>query len=207
MKIYSKEQAESLLLKEDNECLNAIFEKCPQPMCFVSGDGYFIKPNEALCALVEYSYTELTQKRFIDITHPEDISYDLKELERLLDDKISHYVIFKRYITKSGRVVPLLVTQYKVQDEEGNLMYYVSHIVPIKNGSEENIRKWVLQYQTETCTNYKQKIGVWLIDNWKVVISILVMLATFAFFAIDFRTVFIKNYEIQQQLLEQFQKP
>lgn len=207
MKKYSKEETRLLLEKSegDKNCFAAIFKKCPQPMSIISTDGTFIKPNEALCTFLEYSFSELKNKTFYDITHPEDITTELKELERLLDNEIDHFVLFKRFITKGGRVAPILLTMFRVNDEENNLMYYVSHIVPIKNGSETNVKKWVLEHDTKKNLNIKEKIGLFIVDNWKFVFTLLISIAGIVYLALDFRDIVLENYEIQRELLDKLE--
>jgi len=204
MRKYNKLEILEILDKNEvnKEHLAAIFRKCPQPMSIISTDAYFVKPNEALCNFLEYSFSELQNKTFYDITHPEDLTNELKEIERLLDNDIDHFVLFKRYISKGGRIAPALLTLFKVDDEEGNIMYYISHIVPVKNGAENNIKKWVFEHSTNPNTNFKEKAGIWMVENWKFVFSFLLILVGIIYVAIDFRTIFLNNYEIQKELLE-----
>jgi len=207
MKKYSKEEAKRLLEKSegDKNCFAAIFKRCPQPMSILSTDGCFIKPNEALCTFLEYSFSELQNKTFYDITHPEDLTAELKELERLLDNEIDHFVLFNRFITKGGRIAPTLLTLFKVNDEEGNLMYYVSHVVPVRNGAENNIKKWVFEHDTEKALNIKEKIGLFVVDNWKFVFTLIVAVTGVIYLALDFRDIVLDNYEIQRQLLDKLE--
>lgn len=53
--------------------LAMFFDLCPDLLCIVSSDGYFVKLNKAWQRELGWSIQELTERPFIDFVHPEDV--------------------------------------------------------------------------------------------------------------------------------------
>lgn len=96
-------------------------------VALVDSDGYFVRANPAFCRLLEYTQSELTDKTYQDITHPADRDFDTMEAKKVLDGESNVYDMKKRYITKTNRVVwvVLRVTPIKI---DGEFMYYLSQV-------------------------------------------------------------------------------
>ena len=73
-------------------------------------DGRLIEVNRSFCMMLGYDRDALLAKRTIDVTHPADIPQDQERLARLLAGEIPSYVIEKRYLHRSGEVIPARVT-------------------------------------------------------------------------------------------------
>ena len=95
------------------------FAAAPIGMALVDVDGSFLRCNQALCDLLGYGEDELMALSFQDITHPEDLDIDLSHVQRLLAGEASSYTMEKRYLTKTGRLVWVLLAASLVRDEEG----------------------------------------------------------------------------------------
>src|SRR5712692_9652030 len=59
-------------LEASERSFRQIFEEAPIGMAIVDLDYRFVRVNAAMCAMVGYSEQELTQRRTLDITFPED---------------------------------------------------------------------------------------------------------------------------------------
>ena len=73
---------------------------------------------------------------FQDITHPADLTLDLNHLERLLSGEESSYTMEKRYVTKQGRLVWVLLAVSLVRDDAGEPSHFISQIKDITETRE-----------------------------------------------------------------------
>ena len=118
------------LRTRDREITN-IFEYAPIGMATVSLSGYFIDINQSFCKILAYSKPELLQLRFHDITHPDDLGNDLKNLEALLADEIQTYRMEKRYIRKDTSIVWVQLTVSLLRNEVYKPINYIAQVEDI----------------------------------------------------------------------------
>lgn len=97
--------------------LNTFFEHSPLGMAEVDLAGRFLRVNETLCNMTEYSETELLGMTISDITHPEDIGDNLSFHPRAISGDIDRYHLEKRYLTKSGETIWVLLTVIVLRDD------------------------------------------------------------------------------------------
>lgn len=99
-------------------------------LALVDGDGTFIRANPRFCGLVGYSEYELQQRRWQDITHPDDLKADSEMSDRVILDNngVDEYTMSKRYLTKTGKVVWVLLHATKIKKEDGTFQYLLSQI-------------------------------------------------------------------------------
>lgn len=72
--------------------------------------GNFIDANDKFCEIIGYTQEEIKGMNFMMITHPDDLQYDLDNMERLRNGEISQYSMEKRYINKSGETIWVNIT-------------------------------------------------------------------------------------------------
>jgi PAS domain S-box-containing protein len=102
-----------------------------------------LRANEALCCILGYPLDELVTKSLQDITHPDDLTADLSEVERMLDGTIDSYGMDKRYLRKDGAIVWTRLTVSCVRKSDGLIDYFVSVVEDItaRKHAEEELRK------------------------------------------------------------------
>lgn len=113
-----------------------IFEKAPVGIALVAQNGAWMRVNDALCAIVGYSFDELAQLTFQDITHPEDLDKDLSLLRQLVAGEIEHYQLEKRYLRKDGSTVWIDLAATKQVSALGELEYFVAIVTNIQARKE-----------------------------------------------------------------------
>ena len=94
-------------------------------------DGRWIKIPPTLCALLRYSEEELLGRRFIDLTHPEDVPLSLRERARLLAGEIKSFDLEKRFICKDGKIVWVYINVSVVMDEHGMPIHCLAYVKDI----------------------------------------------------------------------------
>src|SRR6185437_6681554 len=78
------------------------FENSPMGMAIVDFDYRMRRVNRALCTALGYEADELLKRKFIEITHPDDVQRDRELADKLFQDQIPFYRLEKRFITKQG---------------------------------------------------------------------------------------------------------
>ena len=65
----------------------------------------WLKFNDRLCEIYGYSREELPLIPWTQITHPDDLSLDLDEYEKVIRGESDGYVMDKRFIRKDGQLI------------------------------------------------------------------------------------------------------
>lgn len=91
---------------EDTEVvLEELFRHTPVGVVLSDLHGTILDVNDALCAMVGYSRAELLGRKFTEVSHPDDLSDVLSRTADLREGRSGHYVVDRRYISRSGDVV------------------------------------------------------------------------------------------------------
>ena len=115
-------------LRESEELSRATFEQAAVGIAHVGTDGRWLRVNDRLCAIVGYSREELLHSSFQEITHPDDLEEDLRQVRRLLDGAIRTHSMEKRYIRRDGSVVWISLTVSLARSTGGEPRYFISTI-------------------------------------------------------------------------------
>lgn len=116
---------------ESEHLFAATFELAAVGIALVAPDGRWLRVNHKLCAIVGYSEDELLKKTFQDVTHPDDLNTDLRQLQLMLAREIEHYSLEKRYFRKDGSIVWIDLTVALAWKSDGTPDYFISVIEDI----------------------------------------------------------------------------
>jgi diguanylate cyclase (GGDEF)-like protein/PAS domain S-box-containing protein len=109
----------------------AAFNAAPHGVAIVGLDGSFLHVNQKLAAIVGYSPAQLAETTFQEITHPDDLDADLAQLDALLAGEIDSYEMEKRYFTKDGHLIWVLLAVAIVREEDGSPRHFISQVQDI----------------------------------------------------------------------------
>ncbi|WP_165246449.1 response regulator [Paludisphaera soli] len=131
------------LLREGEQRFRGAFDASAIGMALVAPDGRFLQVNRSLCDLIGYAEGELLARTFQDITHPDDLDADLRQVRRVIDGEISSYQMEKRYIHKDGHVVWIVLSVTLVRNGAGVPLHLVAQIedVTARREAEEAMRR------------------------------------------------------------------
>ena len=118
-------------LRRSEEQFRSAMRHAPVGMALVELDGSFREVNRALCRIVGYDEDELVGRTFRLVTHPDDLENDLDEVARLLEGSLDHYSVEKRYLTKHGDLLWVLLAVSCATDADGRPEYFVAQIQDI----------------------------------------------------------------------------
>ncbi|MGB2483898.1 MAG: PAS domain S-box protein [Flavobacteriaceae bacterium] len=110
-----------------------IFENAIHGIVIANEDEQILEMNERFIELLGYSKKELTNLKFRDITHPDDVEKNINYYNKLITGALKYYKIKKRYITKSGDTIWVSVSKSMVNSP------YDRFIVGIINDISESV--------------------------------------------------------------------
>jgi len=137
---------ESEQLARQNEArAQATFEQAAVGMAYVALDGRFLRINRKFGEILGYSEAELLERRFLDITHADDVTVDLAALGRLVRGEIGTDSREKRYRRKDGTAVWVERTVAMVRTEPGTTPWLITVVQDIS--ARKQAEQAVFDYQ------------------------------------------------------------
>ena len=131
-------------------------EYSPVGMALVDLDGGLLLVNRAMSEMLGYDVTELTQRGFQELTHPDDLTADVTLFERALAGEIDSYRMRKRYLRADGRVVWGDLSVALVREPDGAPLYFISQILDVSEQQEFEER---LQAANEAIERERQSLS------------------------------------------------
>lgn len=87
--------------------------------------------NKAMCAMLGYSENELKNKKWQEITHPDDIERIEKQTSEIISGKIDSMRLTKRYIKKDSAILWADLQTSMRRDADGKPLYFMTSIIDI----------------------------------------------------------------------------
>ena len=141
------------LISSDNDIFSAgdqqfssAFEHAAIGMALIAINSRRIRVNSAFCQMLGYSEAEMLARTVHDLTHPDDIEWDLLQRKRALDGEIETYQREKRYIHKSGHIVWGSLTCSLVRDPDRKPLHF---IVQVQDTTERKEAERILRESEE----------------------------------------------------------
>lgn len=127
--ITERKQAEKEL-QDSEEKFKYIFDHSPvgKSLTKITGEIYV---NQSFCDMLGYSEKELKNRKWQEITHPDDIELSQKVVNALLSGEKETARFTKRYLKKDGSIVWADVSTSIRRDTANNPMYLVTAVVDI----------------------------------------------------------------------------
>jgi PAS domain S-box-containing protein len=108
----SAERRETELgLRRSEALFRAIFEQAAVGVSQVdTQSGRFMRVNQRYCNMVGMTEKEMTSTTFMAMTHPDDLQADLDNMRALVQNRIRHFSMEKRYFRKDGSLIWINLT-------------------------------------------------------------------------------------------------
>jgi len=132
-------------LQKSEAYYRSLFENSFYGIVVIGPDFKFQQVNAAFCNMLEYRKEELVGKMNIgDVTHPEDMAASEEMLEKLFRKELDHFVVEKRYVAKSGRILNAMNFSQGIYDNNGHYISGTASILDITDRKqvEEELRKY-----------------------------------------------------------------
>ncbi len=120
-------------LSDSERRLKSIYEHGVGGIAETDMEGHILRANKAWCELLEYSENEFRRMTVSELTHPDDRKVSAVRFQELKSGKIPRYQLEKRYISKSGQTIWMLVGVSGIKDSAGNIIYTVGSFQDISD--------------------------------------------------------------------------
>ena len=140
--------AENALVDSEARFRN-LFEHSTVGKSMTSLDGKILV-NQAFCELTGYTKEELQYIRWQELTHPDDLPYDMEMVRLIISGECQSKRWEKRYIHKNGNIVWADVSTVLERDKEGNPLYFITSIIDISDRklADHTIKSSESKYRT-----------------------------------------------------------
>jgi PAS domain S-box-containing protein len=117
--ITARRRAEEALAASERE-LRVLFELSTVGVAQAEvPSGRFIRVNRRYCQITGYEESELLEKTFIEITHPDDRPRDRDNVLRALQGEVDTWEVEKRYVRPDGRIAWVVLCGRVVRGPDG----------------------------------------------------------------------------------------
>ncbi len=128
--ITERKQAERAKNQSEAQ-LRAFYELDLVGLTITSPEKGWIRINDSLCKMLEYPEQALHQMTWAELTHPDDLAADVEQFNRLLANEINGYALEKRFVSRTGKVIPTQLVVRSVRKANGELDYVVAMVEDI----------------------------------------------------------------------------
>jgi PAS domain S-box-containing protein len=118
-------------LSESRELFRNVFQYSGIGIAMLDTQGNYLEVNRTFSLIVGYSIEELVALNFRAITLADDIEYQNRKMQQILDGMIDTYSMEKRYICKDGGIKWVLMNVSVIRSEDGAPKYFISHLYDI----------------------------------------------------------------------------
>jgi PAS domain S-box-containing protein len=134
--LYARQAAEMIERKRAEEVLRSTEERFRRyfdlgliGMAITSPAKDILEVNDELCRILGYERSELLQKTWADLTHPDDLAADVENFDRVVMGEMDGYTLDKRWLCKEGRVIDSIMTAQCVRHPDGSVDYFVGLVL------------------------------------------------------------------------------
>ncbi|MGH8101235.1 MAG: PAS domain S-box protein, partial [Chthoniobacterales bacterium] len=140
---------------ESEQNFRRIFQEAPIGMAEMALDGKFLQVNMALCQMLGYNATELTNLRSQEITPPEDTELVRQNAKQLLHDGTQCDALEARYICKNGKLLWVNRTTYLFHEHNGRPHHQMVMVEDIseRKRSEKELEQGRLELERALAIN------------------------------------------------------
>lgn len=137
-------------LRASEERFHAIFDSAPIGISLLDPEGRYLAINPARQDTLGYTESELLGRHYLEITHPDDIDYDVEVNERARELGNDSYQLEKRFLRRNGEVRWSRMTIRTIRDTGGAILYSISVAEDIteRKRMEEALRAAEERYRT-----------------------------------------------------------
>jgi PAS domain S-box-containing protein len=130
-------------LRQSEERFRRYFELGLIGMAITSPTKGIIEVNDEICKILGYERGELLRMTWAELTHPDDLAFDVAQFNRVMAGEIEGYAMDKRWIRKDGQVIDATISLKCLRRADGSVDYFVALLQDIteRKRSEDALRR------------------------------------------------------------------
>jgi PAS domain S-box-containing protein len=145
-------------LHESEARARATFENAAVGIAHVAPDGRFLRFNEVMSRILGWPAHELLTKSVQEITHPDDLAFELDVFKQLQDGRADSFSVEKRDLRKDGTIVWIRLTRSCVRKSDGSVDYFVTVVEDIS--ARKHVEEQVHLLMREANHRVKNLLGL-----------------------------------------------
>ncbi|NTV73253.1 MAG: PAS domain S-box protein, partial [Holophaga sp.] len=118
-------------------------------ICITSPEKGWLEVNDHLCDMLGYQRTELTNRSWADLTHPEDLAADQERFGQVMRGELEGYALEKRFLKRDGGILEAELAVRCVRKPEGGVDYFVALILDITERRQAEAQRQALSDQLQ----------------------------------------------------------
>ncbi len=126
-------------LRDSEARFRSYFELPIIGIAITSPDKGWLDVNVAVCEMLGYTRTELMQMTWAELTHPDDITADLVQFNRVQAGEIEGYRLEKRFIHKAGHCVHIDLAVQCLRRPDRSVDYFVALLQDITDRKQAEV--------------------------------------------------------------------
>jgi PAS domain S-box-containing protein len=137
-------------LRQSEDRFRAFYDLGLVGVAVTSPDKGWLQMNDRLCQMLEYRKDELCAVTWAEITHPDDLAADEAQFQRLLVGEVEGYELEKRFITRSGGILPTYLVVRCLRKPDRSVDYVVAMVQDIteRKRAEDALRMSEEKYRS-----------------------------------------------------------
>lgn len=136
-------------LRKSEEKFRRIFETSGLGISLTDLSGNFLSGNPAILEMLGYSQKEYSQLNIRDVTHPEDVSMNVKMIEDYKEGLRDSFSVEKRMMRKNGEVFWANLISTLVRDEFGKPLFTIGMIEDITSRKRAEEKEALAQQELQ----------------------------------------------------------
>ncbi|MDY0327236.1 MAG: PAS domain S-box protein [Arcobacteraceae bacterium] len=128
--------------RKDDDKIRLFFERQLVGMAITSPTKGWLHVNNKLCEILGYTFEELQNMTWAEMTHPDDLAKDITQFNRLLLGEIEDYILEKRFIHINGNIIYTNLAVCCVRNDDHSVNYALALLEDIteRKKAEEEIK-------------------------------------------------------------------
>jgi diguanylate cyclase (GGDEF)-like protein/PAS domain S-box-containing protein len=119
------------LVDETRQALDVAFQTAPIGMAMYDTDGYVVRVNDAMCAMLRRPASAFLGQRDQAMTHPDDRQADLDAAWRILRGEMDVWQTEKRFIAGDGGIVWVIANLTFLRDDAGRPLAWLGQFTDV----------------------------------------------------------------------------
>ena len=144
-------------LRKSEENLRRYFDQPLLGMAISNPDKSWQDVNSCFCKMLGYSHSEMLQKNWEEMTHPDDLALNVCYFDRVLAGEIEGYVMDKRFICKNGDIIYTSISAQSLRNLDKSVNSFVLMVQDISDRKQAEAQLLRTNEQLARATRMKDE--------------------------------------------------